>query len=183
MVLAAGCLIAACGSSKTSTSASASTSTASSSASASSRRTQLAACLRQHGVTLPSRAPGTGTGPAPGGAPPSGGGGFFGGGGGFRNNPKFAAAFRACGGNFRFRGRPGGFRLSHTAIDNYVACVRKHGYPQMPNANFSGKGPVFPSSIRSNAKFQAASRDCESLLRPARAPNGSGAPTNTTANG
>lgn len=176
-VLVAGCLIAACGSSKSSTSASASTSTSTSASSASSRRAQLEACLKQHGVTLPSRPAGAS------GRPPAGGGPGFFGGGGFRGNPKDAAAFRACAANFGFRGRPGTFRLSHTAVTNYVACVRKHGYPQMPNPNFSGKGPVFPASIRSNSKFQAASRDCESMLRPAGAPNGSGGATNTTTNG
>ncbi len=184
-MLAAGCLIAACGSSKSSTSASASTSTTSStSGTASSKRAQLVACLRQHGVPFSPRRTGTGTGPAPGGGPPGGGGGrFFGGGGGLRNNPKLAAAIRACGGNnLRFRGRPGGFRISRAAITNYVSCVRKHGYPQMPNPNFSGKGSVFPSNIRSNAKFQAASRDCQSLLRPAGAPNVPRGAPNTTAN-
>jgi len=37
---------------------------------------------------------------------------------------------------------------------------------------------VFPSNIRNNAKFQAASRACQSLLVPPR-PNGSGSGTGT----
>jgi hypothetical protein len=152
-------------------------------------RSTFVACLKQHGVTLPSR-------PA-GGGPPAGGGGFFGGGGAsgsgsgsgaahggfFRNNPKLAAAFKACGGgNFRFRRGAGAgrFRLSHTKINQYVACIRQHGYPQMPNPNFSGKGPVFPASIRTNAKFQSASRSCQSILVPARPGGTSG--SGTTAN-
>lgn len=178
IALAAGWVIAACGSSTTSTSASKTSSTTTSNAS--SRRATLVACLRQHGVTLPSRPPGTGTGTTPGGAPPFGGGGgrFFGG-GAFRGNSKLAAAFRACGGTAGFRRGGPRFRISHTAVNNYVACIRKHGYPQMPNPNFSGKGPVFPASIRSNAKFQAASRDCASVLRPSTSTGG----TSTSANG
>lgn len=176
--------VAACGSSSGSgtTSASSGSSTAASSSTRSSSRASFVACLKQHGVTLPSRAAGSGApGGAPGGGapgsggPPAGGGGFFGGGTGsgrggfFRNNPKFAAAFKACGGN-RFgagRGRVRA-RITHAAVDKYVACVRQHGYPQMPNPNFSGTGGVFPASIRKNAKFLAASRACESLLVPAR---------------
>jgi hypothetical protein len=38
----------------------------------------------------------------------------------------------------------------------------------MPAPNFSGKGAVFPANIRSNAKFQAASRACQNLLVPPR---------------
>jgi hypothetical protein len=58
--------------------------------------------------------------------------------------------------------------LTHPAIQKYVACVRTHGYPSMPAPNFFGKGSVFPAKIRSDPKFQAASRACQSLLFPAR---------------
>lgn len=174
-LLAVSVALAACGSSSSSTTTSASSGSSATASSTSGRfdRTALAACLKKHGVTLPSRPAGSGA-PA-GGAPPAGGGGFFGGGGTgsgrggfFRNNPKFAAAFKACGGG-NFRGRVGGhFKISHTTIDKYVSCVRSHGYPQMPNPNFSGTGGVFPTSIRSNPKFLAASRSCQSILVPAR---------------
>lgn len=183
--------VAACGSSSaTSTTKSASVPDPSTTTTAATgSRAALVACLKQHGVTLPSRAAGGGAPPGGtnGGAPP--GGGFFGGGGAgagsgrghfFRNNPKFAAAFKACGGSSRFglgRGGRGRFTISHAKIDEYVACVRQHGYPQMPNPNFSGKGAVFPASIRTNSKFQSASRACQSILVPAR-PTGSGG-TNT----
>jgi hypothetical protein len=127
--------------------------------------------MQQHGVTLPNRRPG-GTGGGPPGGGGGGAGGFFGGGGGGQfSNPKFQAALKACGGSFPGRagaGRGGRVQPSHTAVNNFVACVRKNGYPQMPNANFSGTGPVFPSSIRSNSKFQTASRACQSLLVPSR---------------
>ena len=203
--LVLGGLVAACGSasssSTTTTTAASAASSGAGGGASSSRRTALAACLKQHGVTLPARPPGAPGGGAPGGAPPSGGTGtgttgtgttgtgttgtsttpgrgFFGG-GGFANNPKLRAAFQACGAKFGFGAGGRGFRgrLSHTAITKYVTCVRQHGY-NLPNPNFSGKGPVFPANIQNNAKFQAASRACQSLLVPAR-PAGSG--TSTTA--
>jgi hypothetical protein len=95
--------------------------------------TALIACLKSHGVTLPNRGffgrrPGSGTsggsatskaGGAGGGSgtsttggtggpPPGGGRGGF-----FRRNPKLAAAFKACGANFGFRGGAMFGRLSH----------------------------------------------------------------------
>ena len=89
VALFAALAVAACGSSATTGSKTSS----SSAASASTGRTKLVACLKEHGVTLPSR-PAGGKQPT-GGAPPAGGygspgpgpgggygGGFFGGGGG-----------------------------------------------------------------------------------------------------
>lgn len=193
LAIGTACLIAACGSSSsgttsTSTVASASGSSASSFAA---RRTALVACLKQHGVTLPSRPPGsggpgsgrTGTATAPRGGGPPAGGVFFGGGAGggrFRqlaSNPKMQAAFKACGANFRFRAGRGFGRISHQTINNYVACVRRHGY-NLPAPNFSGKGSVFPAKIRTNPKFQAASRSCQKLLIPPR-PGSSSSGTTT----
>jgi hypothetical protein len=120
-------------------------------------------------VTLPNRPPGA----RPPGARRGGAGGlgFFGGGGGgggaggpgrqglAARNPKLAAAIQACGG---FRGQRR-FQLSRAAINKYVACVRQHGY-NLPNPNLSGRGPVFQPSIRTNPKFQTASRACQNLL-------------------
>ena len=167
-VLAVGALIAGCGSSSNSSQTTTSSTTASAAAGGApnaARRAALAACLKQHGVTLPARPAGAGGGPPPGSAttPRRG---FFGG-GGFANDPKLRAAFQACGARFGFGGGQR-FRLSRTAITKYVTCVRQHGY-NLPNPNFSGNGPVFPANIRSNAKFQAASRACQSLLAPPRA--------------
>lgn len=185
-VLVTGCLIAACGSSS-STSTKSAAASASSSASGSggargSRFSALRTCLQQHGVTLPTRR--SGSGPPPGGGPPGGGagagGGFFGGGGGggLANNPKLRAAMKACGGGGNFRGGQRS-RLSSTRINAYVACVRQHGY-NIPNPNLSGKGAVFPSNIRTNPKFQSASKACQSLLVPSR-PGGGGTSTSGTA--
>lgn len=171
-VLVSGCLIAACGSSSSTSTQSTTTSAAAASRGAGGpgrgrRFSALRTCLKQHGVTLPNRRPGS--------RPPGAGGGglgFFGGGGGggggrqgfAARNPKLAAAIQACGG---FRGGPRRFRLSRTAIAKYVACVRQHGY-DLPNPNFSGKGPVFPANVRSNPKFQSASRPCQGVLVPSR---------------
>jgi hypothetical protein len=194
VTLAAGGLLAACGSassgsgsatSTTTASASAAGSSTSASGTASARRGQLAACLKAHGVTLPAR---------PAGAPPAGGsssgggsaggggtgtgttprrGFFFGCGAGGRNiTPKMRAAFQACGA--RFGGGGGGAfrgRISHAAITSFVTCVKQHGY-NLPAPNFSGKGPVFPRSAETNAKFQAAAKSCQHLLIPPRASGG-----------
>ena len=177
-VLLSGCLVAACGSSSSSNSSSGSTSTAVAAAGgppSTATRSALRTCLRQHGVNLPARPGGfrrrdgshggNGAQGGPSGGPPAGGG-FFGGGGGpgarFRNNPKMAAAFKACGRRAFPRRR---FALSHAAINKFVTCVRQHGY-NMPKPNFSGNGPVFPASIRTNSKFQMASRSCARLLFP-----------------
>ncbi len=145
---------------------------------------------------------GGGTPPAgAGGAPPAGGtgttgagggyGGFGGGGfagGGFRNS-KFFKAIQACdkqlgikgfgGGGFGAR-RPG-FRAGFSAavLSKFSACVKQHGFT-LPKANTSGKGPIFPKSIESNKKFQAASKSCASVLRSGfRPPSATG--TGTTA--
>ena len=206
--LAAGGLLAACGSASSGSATSSASTTASASSAGtgtsttggttgSARRAQLVSCLKSHGVTLPARP--AGSGPPPGGAGSSGssggsggsGGGtgtgtgtsttprrgfFFGGGAGGPNiSPKMRAAFQACGAKFGFGGGGGrGFRgrLSHTAINSFVTCVNQHGY-KLPAPNFSGKGPIFPQSIESNAKFQAAAKSCQHLLVPAR-PSGSG---------
>jgi hypothetical protein len=204
LVAIAACLgIAACGSSSSnssgsgsgsSTTASGTGTTSTTAASFQARRAALTACLKSHGVTLPNngrfgpgggRPPGTGTNPA--GVP---GRGLFGGGGpggagrpgGFLSNPKMRAAFQACAPNFG-RGFGGGrFRraqLSHTAINNFVACVRKNGF-NMPAPNFSGKGGVFPANIRTNPKFVSAAKACASMLVPPQPAGGTTTGTSTT---
>ena len=144
----------------------------------------------------PAAAPGGGfNGTPPAGAPPTGGGGeFFGRGnprGFLAGNSKLAKAFRACGsklgaGRFgpgRFGG-PGGAHarpgFSAAALKSYVACVRRNGYPQMPEPNTSGRAPVFPSSVAKNARFQAASAKCVSILRQDFRARAGGAPPVST---
>jgi hypothetical protein len=179
--------LAACGSSSSSTkSTSSSSSSAAASASGSSAsRTKLTACLKQHGVTLPSHAGGYhggggyggGGGTPPAGAngshkfkPGSGHGGFFGG----AQGKKMQAALKACGANFKGRGGfAGRFRPSTTELAKFTACVASRGY-KLPKANTSGKGSIFPKSIETNKKFEAASKACASDLRPAGAGGAAG---------
>jgi hypothetical protein len=177
--LATSGLIAACGSSSSNSSnqTTSSTSAASAGSGSGSNRTALTACLRKHGITLPAGAGAPGGGPPPS-APPSGGSGAPAGGSppsgfpGGANGAKLQAAFKACGANFP--ARRNGAALPRKTIQKYVTCVRQHGY-QLPNPNFSGNGPVFPANIRSNTKFQAASRACQNLLSPTGAPGQTGA--------
>jgi hypothetical protein len=178
VLLAMGCWLAACGSSASS---SVTSSTAAANGGDAAGRGQnfaaLAACLKQHGVTLPSRSGAPGGAPPGGGGPPSGGPaaggpppGFAGGSSG---NAKFRAALKACGG-----GLPSGRRSStayRSAIVRYVACVRQHGY-QLPNPNFSGRAPVFSPKIQSDPKFKAASKPCQSQLAGAQGPPPGGTP-------
>jgi hypothetical protein len=180
-VIALAALVSACGS----TAGSKTSSSASASANAGANRAALVACLRKHGVNLPAGgaasaggAPGAGTPPTgSGAAPPAGGAGgtppsgFPGGGAG---GSKLQAAFKACGAKFPSRAQGAG-NFSNQTIQRYVTCVRQHGY-HLPNPNFSGKGSVFPASVRSNSKFKTASRACQSLLRPTGATN---APTSS----
>jgi hypothetical protein len=146
------------------------------------------------------------TGTSPSGGPPTGGypgagGGFAGGAGaggaGFAGgSSKFAKAFQACRAKLPGGFRQGGFgpgagragggnfraRFSIPELKAYVACVRKNGYPQMPEPNTSGKSTsTFPASVTRSAKFQAANRKCVSILRQAIRPPAAGGQA-TTAN-
>jgi hypothetical protein len=185
-VLITALVLAACGSSSNTSSGSASSSSSASAAAgrpSSAARSKLVACLKSHGVTLPNRPSGARRRPSGGGEgggpPPGGGGGFFGGGGGGGNgrpgggrfnDPKFRAAFQACGaGQFPQRR----FAPNKAAVTKFVACVKQHGY-NLPTPNFSGKGPVFPAKIEQNKTFQTASRACASDLRPQGAPGAAG---------
>ncbi len=185
-VIAASGLIAACGSassSTTTTSSAAAASVSSSGASTSgsggvsARRAALVACLKTHGVTLPARPAGgfrpssaTTTGTST--TPRPGGGALF-------RNPKMQAALKACGANFGGFGAGGGRflgRLSHTAVENYAKCLSQNGV-NVPPPNFSGKGAIFPASIRQQSKFPAASRACQHLLVPPNRTGGTGTPS------
>jgi hypothetical protein len=179
LVTALACvgLLAACGNAS---STSSSGPAAASAAGSASTRSKLAACLKAHGVTLPARPAGAARRRPPGGyGAPGGGGSFFGGGaggaggpGGLRSNPKFQAAFKACGAAFPRRTRVSA--AAHRAqVTKFVTCVRQHGY-KLPAPNFSGKGAIFPAKIATDAKFRAAAKPCTSLLRPSGAPGAAG---------
>jgi hypothetical protein len=137
------------------------------------QHSKLVACLKKHGVTLPSFHR-----PAAAGGAPAGGGFFFGAGAAgshhFAPDPKLRAALSACGASFAHRGD---FTRSGAAfkkrLDSFFACVKRHGYT-LPAPNLSGKGSVFPVSIEHNKHFQAAAKPCVSLLRspPPSSPSG-----------
>jgi hypothetical protein len=138
------------------------------------------------------------TGGPPSGTPPTGTtttGGFPGGGSGGPGVPgggssKYAKAAKACAsklptgarsaiGAGGFGGAAGGSTAAGRAafstkeLDAYVSCIRKNGYGAMPAPSTTG-GAVFPKSVASNAKFEAANAKCQSLLVPAK--TGSAAP-------
>ena len=177
MVLLVGALavvaLAACGSSSTaSTSSSAAAGTG-----ASTSRTQLQACLKQHGVKLPGsfakgkHQPAQGSTPPKGGTPPSSGSSSGPPKGGFGAQPNHAgsqkvqAALKACGA--KLGARPGNAaaaaKPSTAASAKFSACVKQHGYT-LPQANTSGNGSVYPAKIEHNTKFQAAAKACASDL-------------------
>ena len=122
----------------------------------SARRAQLVACLKAHGVTLPTRPAGAGlrvavaaavAGPVRrhGGTTPRRG--FFFGGGGARNiTPKMRAAFKACGADFGSAAAPAARSAGGSRTRRSPALSRacnQHGY-NLPAPNFSGKGPISP---------------------------------------
>ncbi len=176
--------VTACGSSSSSTTTTSTSATSSTGASgrtpagSAQRRAALTACLQKAGIKLPARpagssnaGPGTATRPRTGGL-------FGGGGRGPYGNPTVRAALQKCGLSFGRR-LGGGRRVNNaayrTAVTNYVACVRKHGYT-LPKPNFSGKAPVFNASQvnRNDPKFKAASGRCQQLLNLGQAARGGG---------
>lgn len=189
---------AACGSSKTTTTAAGSSTTA---ASGSASATAYRDCLQKHGVTLPAGgfrggAGGSGTGagasgaagatppnPSTGSAPTGSGGA----GAGFRNNPKFAAAQKACAslrpkGSFGGRGGAAG----SSAFQAFASCMQSHGIA-MGRRPASGSSTTAGSASSttvdtSSPAYQAALGVCKALL-PAGSTGrfGGGSTTSTTA--
>lgn len=159
-----GVLLAACSSSgsaaPTSTSASSKTSSSSSSSATAYRN-----CLSQHGVTLPNFSHGGGAsgtgGFGEGGSRPSGSGGF----GGFANNPKFAAAEKACASLRPKGGFGGGFGrggANSTAFAAYRNCLKLHGVTLPAPGSTPSSSP--PTTLdTSSATYQAAAAACASL--------------------
>ena len=139
------------------------------------RRTALAACLKNYGVTLPSfggRFGGTGASGrrfAFGATGASGRAGGFPGGGGFASNPKLAQALQKCGGlggsgGFGATGRAGAFSTGiRTELTSFVACMKKHG-ETLPTPNLSGTGSVFGNVNQTTAAFKTAYTQCKGIL-------------------
>lgn len=125
------------------------------------------ACLKSHGVTLPSFGSGTGGG-APGGGSFGGGtgGGGFGGGGGFASNPKFSAALAACaslrpkGGGYGFGGG-----ANSAALKAYTNCLKIYG-ETLPTRGFggaTGSTSTTTTTPASAAKLKNALNKCQAL--------------------
>lgn len=152
--------------------------------------------------TVPSGGGGpAGTGTVPSGGAPAGApsgttttgsrrsfrGGFFGG----KSSTKDEAAFKACAkyevrgsfgrGRYGATGGAGRATYSTATLTKFVTCVRKNGYPQMPNASKTTSGGFFPKSIENNKKFQAAAKKCTSILQPSGGAPGANTGTSTTA--
>jgi hypothetical protein len=171
-------ILAACGSSSAAPST---TSGSGASKSSKASATAYTACLKQHGVTLPSFPGGSGGPPAGGGTPPTfGSGGSVPGGGGFANNPKFQEAASACkslrpSGGFGGFGGSGG--VNSTAFAAYRNCLKLHGVT-LPTggASTGGAGSAPPSTIdQSSPTVKAALAACASLR-----PSASSSTTTTT---
>ena len=179
-------LIAGCASNSGSGSAAGAGSTSSGNAAYSA----YAACLSQHGVTLPSGAFGRRTGGAgrftgrPSGgftARPSGGfGGFGGGGGAFASaDPSMAAAMQACasdrptggfGGGFGGAGGSGGTRLAA-----FRDCMSREGEPipsARPTVAASGDARYLDGLSTADPKVAKALSVCKALI-PTGAPSAS----------
>jgi hypothetical protein len=161
-VLLIGCvplILAACGSSSASGSVG-STSSSVPKSSATASRTAYTNCLKQHGVTLPSRGNGA-TGP------PAGGGGIPSGTPPSSNNPAFQKASNACkslrpSGGFGGPSGSGGFNSS--AFAAYRNCLKLHGVtlPTGGAANSAGSTPSTTLS-QSSPTVKAALQACAAL--------------------
>ncbi len=176
--LVAVLVLAACGSSSPSAKTSAGTSTGTPGtastgqappgqpAGGASRFDALRECLKKQGITLPQRVPG-GKRPRGGAAGPLG-----------LARPqlpsgvsraRYEAALKKCGGfrGGRFKGLASSPAFSK-ALEKFAACMRQQGIP-VPNANTSGKGPIFDTKgiDTASSKFKAAETKCISLLRTA----------------
>jgi hypothetical protein len=169
--IVAGTVLAACGGSGGtggSTPAAAAASPTSTSNAAAAYRT----CLEQHGVTLPSRAPGQGR--PSGGAGGGGGGGFGGGGGGFSTSPQMQAALQACAsvrptGGAGFGGFGGG--RGGAALTAFRNCMSQQGVvipttrpTAFPTAPASGSARYLGGLDPNDPKVAAALKVCSPLL-------------------
>jgi hypothetical protein len=133
-------------------------------------------CLSSHGVTLPSRPTGGGSGFPPSGGTPGGTfrhGSYPGGPGGGGASTKFSKAFAACqklapkGFGGGFRGGPGGsFKptaAEQQALTTYEQCMSSHGVQIAASSTFQ----TIQSLIKADPAAAAANKQCESDLQGA----------------
>jgi len=170
LALSAPLLFAACGGGGGS-SAGASTTTTTSPAGRGARNSALTACLKQHGVTLPSGGSGAPGGSGPGASgPPAGG---FGGGGGGPSisipgvsQQQLQAAFSACRSKLPNGGNFGGGGANGQAFQAYFSCLRDHGVKvptTTPGSSSSSRPGSALGSLRNDPKFAAANKTCQAL--------------------
>jgi hypothetical protein len=164
--IVAGAVLAACGGGS-GTSGSTPAAAAASPTSTSNNAAAYRTCLEQHGVTLPSRAPGQGR---PSGGTGGGGGGFFGGGGGgFSASPQMQAAMQACaslrpaGGGFGGRGGAAltAFRNCMSQQGVVIPTTRPTAFPTAPA---SGGSRYLGGLDPNDPKVAAALKICSPLL-------------------
>jgi hypothetical protein len=148
---AAGLLLVGCG---TTTALSPS---AASSPSASSGFSAFRTCLQQHGVTLPTARPSSGTG-------------FGGFGGNGSESSTFQQAMQACA-SLRPSFGSGGFGGFGTALQAFRSCMASHGESipttrptSPPTAGESGPDRFLNGLNPSNSKVAAALKACQSKL-------------------
>jgi hypothetical protein len=159
--------LVACGSSSSGGGSAASTSTTAAAGTQSAAFQKYQACLKDNGVTLPNRgARGNGGGGGNGYGPPAGGPGA-GAGGGFADNPKLAAAVKACAklrpqGLGAGRGGPGGARgqQSIKAFTPYLDCLKAAGLDVKVADGFNALRDL----ERDDPKVQAALASCRSKI-------------------
>jgi hypothetical protein len=165
LVLAVGVslLLAACGGS---TSASpSSTSTTNGASTANGSQSNLSACLKAKGITLPAGfgagrgGPSGASGGTPGSRPagatprtlPAG-----------VNRQQFQQALQACGGGNGF-GRGGGANTQ--AFTAYLSCLSDHGVTvPTSTSGTQARGAGALSAVRSDPKFATANKTCQALL-------------------
>jgi hypothetical protein len=198
-VAGASFALAACGSSSDSNSSSSTTRSASSGQSGTRNADfqKFQQCLKDNGVTLPSRGQGGGSNAAPpntdGGsttAPPNGqppqGGGYGGGPGGFGGqnaDPKTQKAMQACAkyrpqGTFRGGNGNGAPQQNVRAFTAYLTCLKDKGLDVKVSDGFNALRDLKSS----DPKVQAALKACQSKI-PQRPQASGAAPGNTSTNG
>jgi hypothetical protein len=156
-VVAALLLTAGCGSSSSHSSASAAP-VSSASTKAGSGFAAYSACLKQHGVTIPTTRP-TGR-PSPGASGRRGGFGF----GGESNQPAFKAAQQACQSLMPKGGRNGSQGLQ--ALQAFSTCLKSHGVviPTPSPGARNGRGGFLGGLNQKDAKVAAAVKICRPLM-------------------
>jgi hypothetical protein len=179
-LVGASVALAACGGSSGGSSSAGASSSTNGTSNASAQKFQQ--CLKDNGVTLPSRgqgAPGgdNGYGPPPtatNGTPPQGG--FPGGG-----NGKFAKAMQACA-KYRPQGAAGANgngqrpRTDIKAFTPYLTCLKDQGLDVKVADGFN----ALRNLKQSDPKVQAAFKACQSKLPQRPNGNGQSSPTTTT---